>query len=100
MNQGYWNFMFWVIFLRPERQQVEAMAANHPLVMTELAEIERSMERYAAENAVEAPENLKERILNSLVTNLADDRIFGSNQDDAGRIKIVPFKAERSLNSL
>jgi anti-sigma-K factor RskA len=59
-----------------EKLQVEAMAAKHPAIKAELDEIERSMEAYALENAVEPAEHLRDRILNSLVTNLADDRTF------------------------
>lgn len=59
-----------------ERAQVEAMAAKHPAVKAELDEIERSMEQYALANAVEPSENLRDRILNSALTNLGDDNTF------------------------
>ncbi len=59
-----------------EKRQVEDMALNHPAVKAELDEIERSMEFYAEQNAVEPPEQLRSRIMNSLVTNLGDDNTF------------------------
>lgn len=59
-----------------ERLQVEDMASKHPALKAELGEIEKSMELYAEENAIEPAEDLRHRVLNSLVTNLADDRTF------------------------
>ena len=59
-----------------EKLQVEEMASKHPAVKAELDEIERSMELYAAENAIEPAEHLRDRILNSLVTNFGDDSNF------------------------
>jgi len=61
-----------------ERTRVEAMAKKHPAVKAELDEIGRSMELYAEENAVEPSEKLRSRVLNNLVVNLGDDRIFRS----------------------
>ena len=59
-----------------EKLQVEEMASKHPVIKAELEEIERSMELYAAENAIEPTEHIRDRILNSLVVNLADDNNF------------------------
>jgi hypothetical protein len=59
-----------------EKLQVEEMASKHPVIKAELDEIERSMELYAAENAIEPTEHMRDRILNSLVVNLADDNNF------------------------
>ncbi|WDF76872.1 anti-sigma factor [Mucilaginibacter sp. KACC 22773] len=59
-----------------EKRQVEEMASKHPEIKAELDEIERSMELYAKENAVEPSENLRSRVLGSLLTNLGDDRNF------------------------
>jgi hypothetical protein len=59
-----------------EKLQVEAMALKHPAVKAELDAIELSMELYAKENAVEPSENLRGRILGSILTNLGDDRNF------------------------
>jgi anti-sigma-K factor RskA len=62
-----------------EKLQVEEMALKHPAVKAELDEIERSMELYAKNNAVEPPEHLRGRVLNSILTNFADDRSFDEN---------------------
>jgi anti-sigma-K factor RskA len=59
-----------------EKLQVEEMVSKHPAVKAELDEIERAMELYAQENAVEPPEHLRSRVLNSLLTNLGDDNTF------------------------
>ena len=59
-----------------EKIQVEGMAAKHPAIKAELDEIERSMELYAEENAVEPPAHLRSRVLNSILTNLGDDSTF------------------------
>jgi anti-sigma-K factor RskA len=74
-----------------ERLQVEDMASKHPSVKAELGEIEKSMELYAQENAVEPAEDLRHRVLNSLVTNLADDRIFSKEEPVRDNVvKITP----------
>jgi anti-sigma-K factor RskA len=59
-----------------EKLQVEAMAQKHPAIKAELDEIERSMELYAKENAVEPSENLRARTLGSILTNFGDDNNF------------------------
>jgi anti-sigma-K factor RskA len=59
-----------------EKRQVEEMASKHPEIKAELDEIERSIELYAQENAVEPAEDLRSRVLGSLLTNLGDDRNF------------------------
>jgi anti-sigma-K factor RskA len=59
-----------------EKRQVEEMASKYPEIKTELNGIERSMELYAKENEVEPSENLRGRVLGSLLTNLGDDRNF------------------------
>ena len=80
-----------------ERAQVEAMAQKHPAIRAELDEIEHSLQLYAEENAVEPSEELRSRVLNSLVVNLADDRTFATataasiNDDD-----IIPISRTRS----
>ena len=67
-----------------EKLQVEAMAAKHPAIKAELDEIERSMEAYARENPIEPADDLRERILSSLVTNFADDRAFNKEPEETG----------------
>jgi anti-sigma-K factor RskA len=63
-----------------EKLQVEAMALKHPAIKAELLEIERSMELFAEENELEPAPELRDRILNSLLTNLADDRTFRTKE--------------------
>ncbi|MBS1524465.1 MAG: anti-sigma factor [Bacteroidetes bacterium] len=79
-----------------EKLQVEAMAAKHPAVKAELEEIERAMEQYADENAIGPSGELRARVLNSLVTNLADDRNFSRIVDPQAN-NIIPIRrADRS----
>lgn len=74
-----------------ERVEVEAMALKHPAVKAELAEIEASMERFAGEYAVEPPAGLRNRVLNSVLTNLANDNTFRSRQPEVtGKIAPMP----------
>lgn len=74
-----------------ERKQVEAMASQHAAVKTELDNIARTMEQYAAEHAIEPSENLRNRVLNNLVTNLGDDRIFTKGKyRDEDHVAILP----------
>jgi anti-sigma-K factor RskA len=81
-----------------EKLQVEAMAAKHPSIKAELNEIERSLELYAAENAIEPSENLRGRVLNSLVNNLGDDRNFKS-RDESHVDNIVPIAKTKSTSN-
>jgi hypothetical protein len=71
-----------------EKLQVEEMAAKHPEIKAELGEIERSLEAYALENAVEPSAQLRDKVLNSLLTNFADDSKFPTKpfneRDDDG----------------
>lgn len=78
-----------------EKLEVEAMAAKHPAVKAELDEIEKSLELYAKANEVDPAENLRDRILNSLVVNLGDDRNFVSKEkvQDA---KVVPLERPKT----
>ena len=80
-----------------EKLQVEAMAAQHPAIKAELEEIERSLESYANANAVQPAENLRDKVLNSLVTNLADDRIFNTKEDQKPEAKIVEMTSPRQV---
>jgi anti-sigma-K factor RskA len=59
-----------------EKLQVETMASKHPAIKAELDEIERVMELYAEENAIEPPAHLRDRVLGSILTNLGDDNTF------------------------
>jgi anti-sigma-K factor RskA len=59
-----------------EKLQVEEMGSKYPEIKAEIAEIEGSLEAYALENAVEPPAHLRDKVLNSLLTNFADDSKF------------------------
>jgi len=79
-----------------ERLQVESMAAKYPAIKAELEEIERSMEAYAEHNAVDPSENLRSRVLNSILTNLGDDRMF--DKGESARDNVVALAAARPNN--
>lgn len=59
-----------------ERAEVERMAISHPAVNAELREIENALEKYAFANAVQPAERHRKKVLNSLLTNFADDSTF------------------------
>lgn len=82
-----------------EKLEVEAMAAKHPAIKAELEEIEKSLELYAKDNAVEPAEGQRDKILNSLLTNLGDDRNFTtkSKQQEATEDNVVPFRRPESV---
>lgn len=61
-----------------EQRQVEKMASKYPEIKTELDSIAHSMELYAKEHQVEPSENLRGRVLGSLLTNFGDDRNFAA----------------------
>jgi len=81
-----------------EKLQVEEMASKHPAIKAELNEIERSMESFAAENAIEPAEHLRDRIMNSLVINLGDDNNFPSKKE-AIKDNVVAFTAAPKQNN-
>jgi anti-sigma-K factor RskA len=80
-----------------EKLQVEAMALKYPAIKAELDEIERSMELYAEKNAVEPAEHLRGRILNSLLTNFADDSTFDKVKEKP-KDNVVAFSAPKTTN--
>ena len=82
-----------------EKLEVEAMAAKHPAIKAELEEIEKSLELYAKDNAVEPAEGQRDKILNSLLTNWGDDRNFTtkSKQQEATEDNVVPFRRPESV---
>ena len=59
-----------------ERLQVEDMASKYAEVRAEITEIENALELYAETQAIDPPEQLRNKVLNSLLTNLGDDRMF------------------------
>jgi anti-sigma-K factor RskA len=82
---------------REEKLQVEAMATKHPAIKAELDEIERSMELYAEHSAVEPAENLRSRVLNSILTNFGDDRNFDTKTETA-KENIRALPAQKTSN--
>jgi anti-sigma-K factor RskA len=78
-----------------EKLQVEEMASKHPAVKAELDEIERSIESYAKINAVEPSENLRSRVLGSILTNLGDDNNFPS-KTTAKRNNVIDLPAPKA----
>lgn len=76
-----------------ERKQVEAMIQTHPAVKAELNEIEKALELFASDHAIEPPAPLRGKILNSLVTNLADDNNFKTKATEAPVVELKPAAA-------
>jgi anti-sigma-K factor RskA len=72
-----------------ERLQVEDMAAKHAAVKAELDDIGQAMTMYADAHAIEPDENLRNKVLNNLLTNFADDRNFKGTNHDA---PVVPLR--------
>lgn len=81
-----------------EKAGVEDMALKHPAVRAELTEIERSMELFAAEQSIEPSDALRDRVLNSLLTNLADDHTFPSRKPSAEPAKVVALPTPKPNN--
>jgi anti-sigma-K factor RskA len=81
-----------------EKHQVEAMALQHPAIKAELEAIEKSMELYAEVYAIEPSENLRDQVLNSLITNLGDDRNFKPSHGSTQRAKVVEMGQQKSVN--
>ncbi|MBB6111561.1 Anti-sigma-K factor rskA [Mucilaginibacter lappiensis] len=80
-----------------EKLQVEEMAKKHPAVKAELDEIGRSLELYARENAVEPSEALRDRVMGSILTNLADDNNFPEKPQHVNH-KVVELTARKESN--
>jgi hypothetical protein len=77
-----------------EKLQVEEMSLKHPAIKAELDAIGRSVELYAFENSVEPADHLRERILNSLLTNFGDDNISPSKTEKA-EAKVISLPAPK-----
>jgi anti-sigma-K factor RskA len=56
------------------------------------------MELYAERNAVEPPEHLRDRILNSVLTNFADDHNFNRANANTATDNIVALPIQKSYN--
>jgi anti-sigma-K factor RskA len=80
-----------------EKLQVEEMLQKHPAVKAELVEVEKALEQYAKANAVEPSENQRNKILNSLLTNLADDTTFKTKNEPAAD-NVIAMPAPRANN--
>ncbi|MEO6523956.1 MAG: anti-sigma factor [Mucilaginibacter sp.] len=83
-----------------EKLQVQDMASKHPEIKAELGEIERSLEAYALENAVEPSAHLRDKVLNSLLTNFADDSKFPTkpfNERDDDGYAVAEYDNVRAL---
>ena len=83
-----------------EKLQVEAMAQKHPAVQAELSEIEKAMEMYADAQSVEPSAQLRDRVLNSLLTNLVDDRNLRTVQHNAPAEAQVVSMQQRATTSI
>ncbi|WCT11799.1 anti-sigma factor [Mucilaginibacter jinjuensis] len=81
-----------------EKHQVEAMALQHPVIKAELESIEKSMELYAEIYAIEPSEDIRGQVLNSLITNLGDDRSFKPSHSSNQRAKVVELSQQKSVN--
>ncbi|MES2808328.1 MAG: anti-sigma factor, partial [Bacteroidota bacterium] len=79
-----------------ERAQVEAMIQKHPAVKAELNEVERALEFYASDNAIKPSAAHRDKILNSLVTNLADDTTFKTKTTEANVVELPIATAKTS----
>jgi anti-sigma-K factor RskA len=80
-----------------EKLQVEAMAAKHPAIKAELGEIERLMELYAENNAIEPAEHLRDRILGSILAEPMDARTLTSTKNVITD-NVIPFKSAKTTN--
>lgn len=73
-----------------EKKQVESMIQKHPVVKAELEEMEKALESYAFANAIQPSDSQRNKILNSLVTNLADDSTFDKKVAPADNVIVMP----------
>jgi anti-sigma-K factor RskA len=73
-----------------EKLQVEEMIQKHPVVRAELEEMEKALESYASANAIEPSKTQRDKILNSLLTNLADDSTFSKKAAPVANVVSIP----------
>ncbi|MDT3404374.1 anti-sigma factor [Mucilaginibacter terrae] len=87
-----------------EKLQVETMASQHPAIQAELDEIERATILYADAYAVEPAPQLRDRVLNSLLTNFADDRrlktVQHEDRDDVISRRLAAVSAAKPTASI
>jgi len=79
-----------------EKLHVEEMASQHPAIKAELEEIEHSMELFATANAVEPPAHLRDRVLNSLLTNFGDDNNFPTKHPQPVKDNVIAMPAPKA----
>jgi len=80
-----------------ERLQVEEMLVKYPAIKAELNEIEKAIEQYASANAVAPSDNQRDKILNSLVTNFADDSTFVTKKQSVNN-NVITLPAAQANN--
>jgi hypothetical protein len=80
-----------------EKLQVEGMAAKYPEIQIELNEIERSLERFAQDNAIEPAEHLRDRVLSSILPETNEDRSFASQAEDSPA-RVIAMSAPKTIN--
>lgn len=73
-----------------EQLEVEQMAARHPAIKAELLEVEKALQSYAGQNAIEPSADQRSRVLNSLLTNFGDDSTFSAKTADDNIIALPP----------
>ena len=80
-----------------EKADVEAMAAKYPNIKVELNHIERAMELFAEDNAIEPDEDLRDRILGNLVIN-ADNAQNAGVAPIVNNDNIIAFHQPKTFN--
>ncbi|WP_211166228.1 anti-sigma factor [Mucilaginibacter robiniae] len=80
-----------------ERAEVETMAKAHSAIRAELNEIEQSVMSYADAHSIDPADALRNRVLNSLLTNLGDDRTFTRGKFNQPEARVVPIKPTTSI---
>jgi anti-sigma-K factor RskA len=85
-----------------ERLQVEAMAQQYPEIQAELQEIEKALEIYADVHDMEPATEMRDRVLNSLLTNLGDDRTFSKTiqHTDAPAVSEASMPAKHTAGAV
>lgn len=80
-----------------EKLHVEAMARQHASVRAEIEEIEHTLYRYADAQSVEPTPHLRDRVLNSLLTNLADNRTLKTVRSEEQGAAVKPLAPSTTI---
>jgi len=80
-----------------EKLQVEEMAAKYPEIRLELDGIERSMELYAENNAIEPAEHLRDRVLSSISTTDNNEPSPTAKAEDTPA-KVIAMSSPKAVN--